>query len=153
MRLVLLALVVCLLGAIPAEAASPLLPFPDDRLTKPDPMSDTGRRLDLSILDMPRNVAGKPIDPTDINRNDGFSPGTPIVVDVPGLKTQEAFVESGLVPITDMGRAFAKDQPAVVLDERGRRQPIWAEIDSRSEEHTSELQSRQYLVCRLLLDK
>src|SRR3712207_8246650 len=25
--------------------------------------------------------------------------------------------------------------------------------DSRSEEHTSELQSRQYLVCRLLLDK
>src|SRR3712207_8464220 len=26
-------------------------------------------------------------------------------------------------------------------------------IPSRSEEHTSELQSRQYLVCRLLLDK
>src|SRR3712207_9363339 len=26
-------------------------------------------------------------------------------------------------------------------------------ISSRSEEHTSELQSRQYLVCRLLLDK
>src|SRR3712207_8989896 len=25
--------------------------------------------------------------------------------------------------------------------------------DARSEEHTSELQSRQYLVCRLLLDK
>src|SRR3712207_9205579 len=27
------------------------------------------------------------------------------------------------------------------------------EINSRSEEHTSELQSRQYLVCRLLLEK
>src|SRR3712207_8545965 len=26
-------------------------------------------------------------------------------------------------------------------------------INSRSEEHTSELQSRQYLVCRLLLEK
>src|SRR3712207_7585820 len=26
-------------------------------------------------------------------------------------------------------------------------------MDSRSEEHTSELQSRQYLVCRLLLEK
>src|SRR3712207_8403318 len=26
-------------------------------------------------------------------------------------------------------------------------------IERRSEEHTSELQSRQYLVCRLLLDK
>src|SRR3712207_9023743 len=27
------------------------------------------------------------------------------------------------------------------------------ELDQRSEEHTSELQSRQYLVCRLLLEK
>src|SRR3712207_8589861 len=27
------------------------------------------------------------------------------------------------------------------------------EVDARSEEHTSELQSRQYLVCRLLLEK
>src|SRR3712207_8322494 len=27
------------------------------------------------------------------------------------------------------------------------------QVDVRSEEHTSELQSRQYLVCRLLLDK
>ena len=26
-------------------------------------------------------------------------------------------------------------------------------LDPRSEEHTSELQSRQYLVCRLLLEK
>src|SRR3712207_9435387 len=30
--------------------------------------------------------------------------------------------------------------------------PLWREI-GRSEEHTSELQSRQYLVCRLLLEK
>src|SRR3712207_7875182 len=31
----------------------------------------------------------------------------------------------------------------------------WLEfdVDKRSEEHTSELQSRQYLVCRLLLEK
>src|SRR3712207_7107823 len=30
---------------------------------------------------------------------------------------------------------------------------IGRHIDGRSEEHTSELQSRQYLVCRLLLEK
>src|SRR3712207_8933565 len=30
---------------------------------------------------------------------------------------------------------------------------IGAAADARSEEHTSELQSRQYLVCRLLLEK
>src|SRR3712207_8118058 len=33
---------------------------------------------------------------------------------------------------------------------RGARRPA---RDVRSEEHTSELQSRQYLVCRLLLEK
>src|SRR3712207_8176616 len=35
------------------------------------------------------------------------------------------------------------------------RQPVVVELlaEGRSEEHTSELQSRQYLVCRLLLEK
>src|SRR3712207_8463177 len=36
--------------------------------------------------------------------------------------------------------------PAVAAEARDDRDP-------RSEEHTSELQSRQYLVCRLLLEK
>src|SRR3712207_7515075 len=37
---------------------------------------------------------------------------------------------------------------------RGLRTPRTGErSDPRSEEHTSELQSRQYLVCRLLLEK
>src|SRR3712207_7200175 len=31
--------------------------------------------------------------------------------------------------------------------------PVTLSIITRSEEHTSELQSRQYLVCRLLLEK
>src|SRR3712207_8015292 len=34
-----------------------------------------------------------------------------------------------------------------------RRPRIVAALMTRSEEHTSELQSRQYLVCRLLLEK
>src|SRR3712207_8159214 len=33
------------------------------------------------------------------------------------------------------------------------KQSISRAISNRSEEHTSELQSRQYLVCRLLLEK
>src|SRR3712207_6938034 len=33
------------------------------------------------------------------------------------------------------------------------RYPQKIDVVSRSEEHTSELQSRQYLVCRLLLEK
>src|SRR3712207_8620137 len=35
----------------------------------------------------------------------------------------------------------------------GRRRRLRGQRDQRSEEHTSELQSRQYLVCRLLLEK
>src|SRR3712207_7642423 len=34
-----------------------------------------------------------------------------------------------------------------------RRELVTAPAADRSEEHTSELQSRQYLVCRLLLEK
>src|SRR3712207_2451066 len=40
------------------------------------------------------------------------------------------------------------DAPVRLLPETGRILPF-----ERSEEHTSELQSRQYLVCRLLLEK
>src|SRR3712207_7751409 len=36
---------------------------------------------------------------------------------------------------------------------RGRHQHKARQAAQRSEEHTSELQSRQYLVCRLLLEK
>src|SRR3712207_7071141 len=38
-------------------------------------------------------------------------------------------------------------------EERGERRQEGARASRRSEEHTSELQSRQYLVCRLLLEK
>src|SRR3712207_8581069 len=35
----------------------------------------------------------------------------------------------------------------------GQEPPVTQDVEARSEEHTSELQSRQYLVCRLLLEK
>src|SRR3712207_8335776 len=47
----------------------------------------------------------------------------------------------------------AEHQPAQPVDQRavGRADQLGPAV--RSEEHTSELQSRQYLVCRLLLEK
>src|SRR3712207_8346786 len=48
---------------------------------------------------------------------------------------------AGPLPAPDRWRARARALGAVL------------ELDHRSEEHTSELQSRQYLVCRLLLEK
>jgi hypothetical protein len=108
-----------------------LFPWPNDHFTLADPTTDTGRRLDLNLLSMPANRAGKPIDPGPSNRNDGFSPGALIVTKVPGLETQEAFEATGAVPITDMARAFKRRQPVVVLNADTReRHLVWAEIDS-----------------------
>src|SRR5258707_11887428 len=45
------------------------------------------------------------------------------------------------------GTGLRSNQPGV------RRVRLRQRIKPRSEEHTSELQSRQYLVCRLLLEK
>src|SRR2546425_2431100 len=62
------------------------------------------------------------------------------------------------------GRLRGVDREALVVDETGRAQlrgrgrgareeRARADRDDRSEEHTSELQSLAYLVCRLLLEK
>src|SRR3712207_7378203 len=46
-----------------------------------------------------------------------------------------------------------RDREHHPLPERAGRRVAGGEHPARSEEHTSELQSRQYLVCRLLLEK
>src|SRR3712207_7736130 len=53
--------------------------------------------------------------------------------------------------IESVSRVFAGFRRAGLLQEPTRGAVRL--LDIRSEEHTSELQSRQYLVCRLLLEK
>src|SRR3712207_8928822 len=56
---------------------------------------------------------------------------------------------STLFPYTTLFRSVERDQ-----DDRPHRvRGVALRGPDRSEEHTSELQSRQYLVCRLLLEK
>src|SRR3712207_8919971 len=75
---------------------------------------------------------------------------------------------STLFPYTTLFRSHGASRPCLATSrvtsrggtstrstspvQRGRRSPP-ARTPPRSEEHTSELQSRQYLVCRLLLEK
>ena len=111
----------------PIDPAACLLPFPNDFFTVADATTDTGRRVNFHPLAMPRNVAGKPIDPTEWNRNDGFSPGTPVLAMVPGLDA----ARTGLPPITDPARSLAADSPVVIVNTRtGERHPFWSEIDA-----------------------
>src|SRR5258707_7935035 len=63
---------------------------------------------------------------------------------------------STLFPYTTLFRSLGGDEAAGDPGEAEARQTDQASVDQehdRSEEHTSELQSRQYLVCRLLLEK
>src|SRR3712207_8470952 len=52
------------------------------------------------------------------------------------------------IPADVLGRSAVE----LLLEQLGRGERPGAQL-VRSEEHTSELQSRQYLVCRLLLEK
>src|SRR3712207_7298272 len=51
------------------------------------------------------------------------------------------------------GRVVLEDEPDAALLGRHACDVVSEDRHFRSEEHTSELQSRQYLVCRLLLEK
>ena len=109
-----------------------LYPFPNDHFTVADASTPTKRRLNISSQSTPTSTKTTThVDTTDQNRADGFSPGNLIVTKVPGLNSQQAFDQTGAVPITDMARAFDPNQPVVVINARTRqRQLIWAEIDS-----------------------
>lgn len=121
----------------PLDPAACLLPFPNDLFTVADPTTDTGLRLHLSMLGMPRNVAGKPIDPTEMNRNDGWSPGSPILTLVPGLDLHATWGTTDLPErerdhLADIARYERPDAPIVLLNTRtGERHPFWSELDTR----------------------
>lgn len=104
------------------------LPFPSDAYTVAA-ATETGRRVGFDREYMPRNVDGLKIDPTEWNRNDGFSPGTPIMVWTPQVDLQR----SGAANIADLSQSLAEESAVVVLDaETGQRVPHWVEFDANA---------------------
>jgi hypothetical protein len=130
--------------AAPAAAATPaadcqpfaepcLLPFPNNLFTKPDPTSATGLRVDLPHAAMPTNTNDVQVDVAPYDRSDGFSPGSSIVVRVPGLDNQAAFDQTDAARLTDLSQAYAPNAPIVLIDaSTGQRALIWAELDSNA---------------------
>jgi hypothetical protein len=123
-------------GCDPLDGAQCLLPFPNDWFTKDDASSATGRRVDFTLPMMPRNVAGKPVEPQEWNRSDGFSAGAQILTLVPGMTKNADLVPSGLPPVTDLGMNDSDADLGVVLldEETGKRWPVWAELDQYVDE-------------------
>ncbi len=117
-----------------------LFPWPNDWFTVEEEKTSnaygtsTGRRVNLSILSMPANVAGKPLDPSELNRNDGFSPGQAILARIPGVD----LARTGAVPITNLADGARDDQPIVVIDaDTLERHLVWTELDANVSKFTA----------------
>ena len=117
------------------DGASCLLPYPSDGFTvdaeavaRDDDLGPGNPlRLAFDPSQVPANAAGVPIDPTEWNRLDGFSPGTAMLTVVPGLDAEA----SGLPPVTDVAASLEDDSPVVLFDaDSGIRVPVWAELDA-----------------------
>ena len=106
------------------------MPFPSNWFTEADASSHTGRRVHFGAQTWTPTAGSAPaIDPTEWNRNDGFSPGSTIIVSVPGVD----LARTGAAPITDIAESLQADQPIVVLDATtGERWPFFAELDANA---------------------
>ncbi|MFM2078847.1 MAG: hypothetical protein RJA49_2737 [Actinomycetota bacterium] len=123
-------------GCDPLDTTRCLLPFPSNAYSTADAASDTGLRVALPKDGMPANVDGLAIDPTEWNRNDGFSPNTPMLTYVPRLDA----MKSALPSWTDIGSSLADTSPVVLVDMAdGTRIPLWAEVDSHAVKDTDRL--------------
>jgi hypothetical protein len=141
----MLSAVICVTSVSTAVAAPPaagcqpfsgkpcLFPYPDNRLTRTDRTSATGLRVSLPAAAMPSSAKGVRIQTGPYDRNDGFSPGSTIVLHIPGLDNAAALRRTGAVALTDMAASLARRQPIVLIDQAtGQRQLIWAELDANA---------------------
>src|SRR5207253_4820122 len=107
-----------------------LLPWPNNYFTTADASTATGIRVNVSPLATPRNAAGMPLDPTDWNRLDGFSPGSQIVTHIAGMDNPQAFTNTNPPTNINIGRSLKKTSPVIVLDATtGKLWPVWPERD------------------------
>jgi hypothetical protein len=106
-----------------------LLPWPSDRYTVPDATTATGVRVAIPADAVPTNASGTPIDVTDQNLGDGFSPATSILVSVPGVD----LAASAVATADDIGSSLDDDAPITLTDlDTGERWPYWASLDART---------------------
>jgi hypothetical protein len=119
----------CTCPCDPLDQADCMYPFPSDYLTKEDLTTDTGRRVHFATAGMPRNNNNVPVEIADYNLNDGFSPGSSILLRVPGID----LAQTGAVPITDVERSLDVGAPIVVINATTLQQHlIWAELDANA---------------------
>ncbi len=116
-------------GCDPLDTRACLLPFPSNAYTKADTASDTKLRVDFAPGSGGKNAKGVPIDFTEWNRNDGFSPDSTLLTYVPGLDAKQSKLPSW----TDLLSSLAADATVVLIDaDTGARVALWAEPDVKA---------------------
>jgi len=92
---------------------------------KVDSSSATGFRLDIPAAAMPVNVDGVPVEPTWLNRWDGFSAIGPILAAFPTGVSAEGLPTHG-----NPDESLAASSPIILVDmTTGERAPFFAEVD------------------------
>ncbi|MCB1696861.1 MAG: hypothetical protein H6984_15510 [Pseudomonadales bacterium] len=108
-----------------------LFPWPSSALTVADDSTVTGVRVNLNQQSLPANKQGVHVDPTEWNRNDGFSPSQMIMAQVPGVD----LAQTGAPPITDLAQSLDPDSPVVVIRaSTGEQHLVFAELDANTDD-------------------
>ena len=112
-----------------------LLPYPSSTFLDPDPTTPTGLRVHYDLGTLPSNVAGKPIDPTDWNTLDGFSPGPTILALFPDTGLPVDLDRSNVAFHTNFARSLEADHPSVLMRASdGERVLHFAELDVQTDD-------------------
>lgn len=123
-------------GCDPLDPSHCTLPFPSNGLTVADASSPTGLRLALPANGLPANADGVTVDPSEWNRNDGFSPTGAILTYIADLDD----AASNLPPWTDPEASLQDDSPVLVVDiATGERWPVFAELDAKTDDPAEQL--------------
>ena len=122
-------------AAVPAgscdsiDPAACLLPYPNNHFTRADSSTPTKLRLNLPATGTPKNKHKTPIAVTDLNRADGFSPGSMLIAFVPGIDLSRSLINT----ITNPAGYAASNAGVVAIDTvTGKRQPLFGELDSHA---------------------
>ena len=109
-------------GCDPLDTRQCVLPYPSNAYRRDG-------RVAIPADGLPVNTDGVAIDPSEWNRNDGFSPNSTLLTHVPGLDADA----SSLPSWTDLDASLADDSPVVLVDAAtGERIPLWAEVDPKA---------------------
>jgi hypothetical protein len=115
-------------GCHPLAVGDCLLPWPSAYYLKADSSTATGYRVSLPASAMVLDQTGKPMDPTYLNKMDGFSPAGMMVANLKArLDPKQLPAESDLTQSLD-----ASSTVQLISVKTGERVPLFAEVDNNA---------------------